>query len=77
MPSLGGDYVETRLLVSGERTNPWYSEASEKPVQVGELVAFDTDMIGPLGYSTDISRTWMCQDKAPTEEQKNGVPAVL
>jgi len=68
--SLGGDYVETRLLVSGDRTNPWYSEASEKPVQIGELVAFDTDMIGPYGYSTDISRTWRCKDKAPTEEQK-------
>ena len=68
--ALGGDYVETRLLVSGERTNPWYSEASEKPVQVGELVAFDTDMIGPYGYSTDISRTWLCNDVAPTEEQK-------
>ncbi len=68
--SLGGDYVETRLLVSGDRTNPWYSEASEKPVQVGELVAFDTDMIGPYGYSTDISRTWMCNDVVPTEEQK-------
>jgi len=68
--SLGGDYVETRLLVSGDRTNPWYSEASDKPVQVGEFVAFDTDMIGPYGYSTDISRTWLCDDVAPTEEQK-------
>jgi len=68
--SLGGDYVETRLLVSGERTNPWYSEASDKPVQVGEFVAFDTDMIGPYGYSTDISRTWLCNEVAPTEEQK-------
>lgn len=68
--SLGGDYVETRLLVSGDRTNPWYSEASDKPVQTGELVAFDTDMIGPYGYSTDISRTWLCDDIPPTAEQK-------
>ena len=68
--SLGGDYVETRLLVAGPRTNPWYTEASDRPVQVGELVAFDTDMIGPFGYSTDISRTWHCADAAPTDEQK-------
>jgi len=27
-------------------------------------------MIGPYGYSTDISRTWLCDDVIPTEEQK-------
>lgn len=68
--ALGGDYVETRLLVAGPRTNPWYMEASDRPVQAGELVAFDTDMIGPYGYSTDISRAWLCPDAKPTEEQK-------
>lgn len=68
--SLGGDYVETRLLVAGPRTNPWYSEASNRPVQAGELVAFDTDMIGPYGYSTDISRSWLCPEATPTEAQK-------
>ena len=46
--ALGGDYVETRLLVAGPRTNPWYKEASDRPLQAGELVAFDTDMIGAL-----------------------------
>lgn len=68
--ALGGDYVETRLLVAGPRTNPWYMEASDRPVQAGELVAFDTDMIGPYGYSTDISRAWLCAEEKPTEEQK-------
>jgi Xaa-Pro aminopeptidase len=68
--ALGGDYVETRLLVAGPRTNPWYTEASDRPVQPGELVGFDTDMIGPFGYSTDISRTWLCPDAKPTQEQK-------
>jgi len=61
--ALGGDYVETR-------TNPWYSEASDRSVQAGELVAFDTDMIGPFGYSTDISRTWLCPEAKPSDEQK-------
>jgi Xaa-Pro aminopeptidase len=68
--ALGGDYVETRLLVAGPRTNPWYKEAGDRPVQAGELVAFDTDMIGPYGYSTDISRSWLCPDATPSEEQK-------
>ena len=68
--ALGGDYVETRLLVAGPRTNPWYTEASNRPVQAGELVAFDTDMIGPYGYSTDISRSWLCPVATPSEEQK-------
>jgi Xaa-Pro aminopeptidase len=35
--SLGGDYVETRLLVSGERTNPWYSEAARNPFRMESL----------------------------------------
>lgn len=68
--NLGGDYIETRLVVSGENTNPWYSEASERQIQAGEFLAIDTDMIGPFGYNTDISRTWLCQPAKPTEEQK-------
>lgn len=68
--ALGGDYVETRLLVAGPRTNPWYSEASNRSVQTGEMVGLDTDMIGPYGYSTDISRSWLCPEAKPTAEQK-------
>jgi Xaa-Pro dipeptidase len=52
----GGEWFETRLLTSGQRT--------------GELVAFDTDMIGVGGYSIDISRTWLAGDNAPTDEQR-------
>ncbi|WP_238378830.1 M24 family metallopeptidase [Halalkalibacillus sediminis] len=66
----GGDYVETRLLSSGERTNPWFQECSDKVINEGELVAFDTDMNGPLGYFTDISRTFYCGDSKPTDEQR-------
>ena len=42
----GGEWFETRLLTSGQRTNPWYQECSNKVIQSGDLVAFDTDMIG-------------------------------
>jgi Xaa-Pro dipeptidase len=39
-------------------------------VRDGELVAFDTDMAGPLGYFADVSRTYLCGDRRPTAEQR-------
>lgn len=65
----GGEWFETRLLTSGHRTNPWYQECSDKVIENGELVAFDTDMIGVGGYSIDISRTWLAGDHAASDEQ--------
>lgn len=41
--ALGGEWIETRLLVSGPRTNPWYQECSERIIESGDLVALDTD----------------------------------
>lgn len=55
-----GDWIDGRMLCSGPRTNPWYQEASSRRIASGDLVAFDTDMIGPFGYCADISRTWIC-----------------
>ncbi len=66
----GGDWIEGRMLSSGLRTNPWLQEASDKVIHAGELVAFDTDMIGPNGYCADISRTWLCPPAKPTAHQK-------
>ena len=66
----GGEWLETRLLTSGRRTNPWYAEASDKVIEAGELVAFDTDLIGIGGYSVDISRTWVAGDRRPTDDQR-------
>ena len=68
--SRGGEWLETRLLTSGPRTNPWYQEASAKVVESGELVAFDTDLIGLDGYSVDVSRTWVAGDVTPTSNQQ-------
>jgi Xaa-Pro dipeptidase len=67
---LGGESLETRLLSSGGRTNPWYQECGEKIIRSGDLVAFDTDMIGPYGYCADISRTFLCGPSRATDEQK-------
>jgi Xaa-Pro dipeptidase len=65
----GGEWLETRLLTSGERTNPWYQECSDKVIESGELVAFDTDLIGIGGYSVDVSRTWLVGGGAPSSQQ--------
>ena len=64
-----GEWIETRLLASGPRTNPWYQEASSRQVQAGELMGFDTDMICAYGVCVDISRTWLCGDGRPTPAQ--------
>jgi Xaa-Pro aminopeptidase len=66
----GGEFIETRLLTSGQRTNPWFSEASGRKVRPGELVALDTDTIGCYGYYSDFSRTFRCGPGKPTAYQK-------
>lgn len=66
----GALHAEARLLCSGPRTNPWMQEASHRVVEDGDLVAFDTDLVGPFGYLTDVSRTYLCGDRPPTAEQR-------
>ena len=66
----GGEWIETRLLNSGERTVPWYQEAGERRIQPGDMVCLDTDMIGPYGYLADISRSFICDGAAPSGDQK-------
>jgi len=67
----GGEWIETRLLSSGPRTNPWFQEASARRIQAGELVSFDTDMIGPYGYCSDVSRTFLCGNAPASPAQKS------
>lgn len=66
----GGEWIETRLLASGPRTNPWMQEASDRVMQEGELLCFDTDLIGPFGYCADVSRAWTVGHVAPTAAQR-------
>lgn len=68
--AMGGEWIETRLLASGERTNPWFQESSERVIRPGDLVSFDTDLIGPFGYCADISRTFFCGPGRPRDEQR-------
>ncbi len=65
----GGEWIECRILSSGERTNPWMQESSNKIIQKGEIVAFDTDMVGPYGYCADISRTFVEGHKFNNEQK--------
>jgi len=64
-----GDWIDGRMLCSGPRTNPWYQMASDRAIEVGDLVAVDTDMVGPFGYSADVSRTWLVGSAESTTEQ--------
>ncbi len=67
---LGGEWIETRILSSGERTNPWFQECGDRLIRAGDLVSFDTDLIGPFGYCADISRSFFCGPGRPSAEQR-------
>ena len=66
----GGEFVECRLLSSGPRTNPWFHEATDRPIEPGDLVSFDTDLIGPAGYLADLSRTYLVGSTTPSARQR-------
>ena len=61
----GGEWIETRLLASGPRTNPWFQECGPRITKRNEILAFDTDLIGSYGICIDISRTWWIGDEKP------------
>ncbi|MDA8585301.1 Xaa-Pro peptidase family protein [Rhodobacteraceae bacterium] len=61
----GGEWIETRLLTTGPRTNPWFQECGPRIAQNNEILAFDTDLVGSYGICVDISRTWWIGDAAP------------
>jgi Xaa-Pro aminopeptidase len=66
----GGEWIETRILSSGPRTNPWYQESGPRVLSDGDLLSFDTDLVGVYGFCVDMSRSWICGDVEPTAEQK-------
>ena len=66
----GGEWIETRLFASGPRTNPWMQEAGPRIIQAGDVLSFDTDMVGPYGMCCDMSRSWICGDHDASAKQK-------
>ena len=65
-----GDYVETRLLNAGARTNPWFQETGDNVIGANELIALDTDVVGCHGYYSDFSRTFHSGPGVPTAGQR-------
>ncbi len=61
----GGEWIETRLLSTGPRTNPWFQESGPRILQNNEILAYDTDLVGSYGICVDISRTWWIGDQKP------------
>jgi Xaa-Pro aminopeptidase len=66
-----GDYVETRLLSSGPRTNPWFQESSDRRIAAGDIVALDTDVVGYDGYYADFSRTFLAGEGKARPAQRD------
>ena len=64
-----GEWIETQILASGPRTNPWMQEASSRVIEAGDILAYDTDLVGAYGMMTDISRSWVVGDATPTTQQ--------
>ncbi len=66
----GGEWLDYRLLASGERTNPWQQEASSRTIRAGDLVVFDCGLVGPFSYGADVSRAFRCGPGRPSDDQK-------
>lgn len=73
----GGEWLETRLLAAGPRTNPWFQECSDYVCQEGDILSFDTDMIGPYGYCADLSRSWTIGHVRMSNKQRELYSAAL
>lgn len=67
----GGEWIETQILSSGPRTNPWFQEASSRVIENGDILAYDTDLIGAYGMCIDISRSWLIGDRPASSGQKH------
>ncbi len=66
-----GEWIETQILASGPRTNPWMQEASSRVIEDGDLLGYDTDLVGAYGMMVDISRTWRVGGGTPTPAQRH------
>ena len=67
----GGEWIETRILASGPRTNPWFQECGPRVIRNNEILSFDTDLIGCYGMCADISRSWFIGDGRPSNRQRD------
>jgi len=54
----GGEYLATNTVCSGPNTNPWRAEATDRRIQLGDLVYVDTDSVALEGCFFCVSRTF-------------------
>lgn len=66
----GAEYLATNTVCSGPNTNPWRAEATDRPIDAGDLVYIDTDTVGVGGCFFCVSRTFVCGDVEPTPSQR-------
>lgn len=66
----GGEWIETRILSTGPRTNPWFQEAGPRIIQDGDIFSYDTDMVSTYGYCADLSRSFKVGGGTPNAEEK-------
>src|SRR5262245_53547449 len=64
-------------LAVGPRTNLWYQECSDHVAKNGDMLAVDTDMIGPYAYCADLSRSWTIDHTAMNDGQRRLYSAAL
>lgn len=44
--------------------------SNRRRIEPGDLVSFDTDLVGPAGYLADLSRAYIAGDAKPTAQQQ-------
>jgi Xaa-Pro aminopeptidase len=64
-----GEWINSRFLLSGPKTNPWSQETGLRVIRPGDIIGCDSDLVGPYGYAHDISRTWIASGR-PTDRQR-------
>lgn len=67
--SHGAEWFDSRQLAAGPRTLEPAQEATGRTIAAGDLVTFDTDLIGYRGYCADLSRTFHTGPVKPSAAQ--------
>ena len=71
----GGEYLATNTVCSGPNTNPWRAEATDRRLELGDLVYVDTDTVGIEGMFFCVSRTFPVGEAPPSPEQRDAYRA--
>jgi Xaa-Pro dipeptidase len=71
----GGEYLATTTVCGGPNTNPWRAEATDRRLEIGELVFVDTDTVGIEGMFFCVSRTFPVGEGPPPPEQRDAYRA--